>query len=538
MTLRTFRLAEPYQMHFDEVYHARTATEFLQDWRYGAVARHLRVDPPAPRQVRDGRRARAVGRGRRRAPRATSGSRSAPPSSSRAATTPAAPGGRAGERLHVATGTRDPDLRPAIAGAHLGRSRRPACQRARARPERPASWSSATTTGGSRRSTSTAIGRRRRSTGVGAARRSATVDHPVEHLLVADDGATIVVGVGRPPRRRRPRRPGDRRRRSTSPGIADLGRRRHRRGARRRPSPTSTDPAAAASSLAELLGGERGRLRGPARRGVAGDDGRPRRARAAATTRDGASTRPSPTARCPGIEVDARRRGSPSRPATASPSSTRRRVQVDHDDRRSTAARTAWRWSPASTTTAAVRDVGHGRRRRPTTSSRSRGDARQGRPGRRGRHPLPGPRHAASSTTRRARWSTSWAGSPGRGASGGRAVDRLRRRAARQRGLRRRPARRTGFTPVGLGRRHQRRATRRRTARSCSSSTAPGRRPRSTLGSHAFAWRLPGRHRRRPDRSACSTCSRGSCSGAGSSPAWSGCSSSSTGCSSSSRGSA
>ena len=33
--LRTFRLAEPYEMHFDEVYHARTATEFLQAWRYG-----------------------------------------------------------------------------------------------------------------------------------------------------------------------------------------------------------------------------------------------------------------------------------------------------------------------------------------------------------------------------------------------------------------------------------------------------------------------------------------------------------------------
>ena len=33
--LRMFRLAEPYEMHFDEVYHARTATEFLQDWRYG-----------------------------------------------------------------------------------------------------------------------------------------------------------------------------------------------------------------------------------------------------------------------------------------------------------------------------------------------------------------------------------------------------------------------------------------------------------------------------------------------------------------------
>ena len=33
--IRMFRLAEPYQMHFDEVYHARTATEFLQGWRYG-----------------------------------------------------------------------------------------------------------------------------------------------------------------------------------------------------------------------------------------------------------------------------------------------------------------------------------------------------------------------------------------------------------------------------------------------------------------------------------------------------------------------
>jgi len=33
--LRTFRLSEPARMHFDEVYHARTATEFLQEWRYG-----------------------------------------------------------------------------------------------------------------------------------------------------------------------------------------------------------------------------------------------------------------------------------------------------------------------------------------------------------------------------------------------------------------------------------------------------------------------------------------------------------------------
>jgi len=35
LVLRMWRLDEPYRMHFDEVYHARTATEFLQDWRYG-----------------------------------------------------------------------------------------------------------------------------------------------------------------------------------------------------------------------------------------------------------------------------------------------------------------------------------------------------------------------------------------------------------------------------------------------------------------------------------------------------------------------
>jgi predicted membrane-bound dolichyl-phosphate-mannose-protein mannosyltransferase len=34
-TVRVWRLAEPYDMHFDEVYHPRTAMEFLQLWRYG-----------------------------------------------------------------------------------------------------------------------------------------------------------------------------------------------------------------------------------------------------------------------------------------------------------------------------------------------------------------------------------------------------------------------------------------------------------------------------------------------------------------------
>ena len=35
LTLRGWRVEEPYDMYFDEVYHARTATEFLQHWRYG-----------------------------------------------------------------------------------------------------------------------------------------------------------------------------------------------------------------------------------------------------------------------------------------------------------------------------------------------------------------------------------------------------------------------------------------------------------------------------------------------------------------------
>ncbi len=34
LSMRIYRLDEPMQMHFDEVYHARSATEFLQDWRY------------------------------------------------------------------------------------------------------------------------------------------------------------------------------------------------------------------------------------------------------------------------------------------------------------------------------------------------------------------------------------------------------------------------------------------------------------------------------------------------------------------------
>jgi hypothetical protein len=35
LSMRVYDLGQPSQMYFDEVYHARTATEFLQDWNYG-----------------------------------------------------------------------------------------------------------------------------------------------------------------------------------------------------------------------------------------------------------------------------------------------------------------------------------------------------------------------------------------------------------------------------------------------------------------------------------------------------------------------
>ena len=55
LTLRLFRLSDPYEFHFDEVYHARTAMEFLQGWRYGIPHDIYEFTHPPPSQVRDGR---------------------------------------------------------------------------------------------------------------------------------------------------------------------------------------------------------------------------------------------------------------------------------------------------------------------------------------------------------------------------------------------------------------------------------------------------------------------------------------------------
>jgi len=125
LVLRTFRLEEPYQMHFDEVYHARTATEFLQDWRYGIshdiyewTHPHLAKYLMAAGIVAWGEdhvsttsdlgvtvRAAAVEPRREAGPVATDAS----PNGS----TTSAAEVRAGERLHVATGSeiRTYDLR-------------------------------------------------------------------------------------------------------------------------------------------------------------------------------------------------------------------------------------------------------------------------------------------------------------------------------------------------------------------------------------------------------------------------------------------
>ena len=189
LVLRTYRLDEPYQMHFDEVYHARTATEFLQDWRYGmshdvyewthphlakyAMAGGLVLwgedDVTATSDLEVPVRAvavepRRIGRARRRSAR-----RRAPPRRDR---------------------DRDPDLRPAHPPAHLDHPRR---RRGGAGHRRHGNQLVIGYDDGRIATldlTAIAIG------GVGVGPPTieplATVDHPVDHLLVTDDGGFVV----------------------------------------------------------------------------------------------------------------------------------------------------------------------------------------------------------------------------------------------------------------------------------------------------------------------------------------------------------
>ena len=104
LVLRTFRLAEPYQMHFDEVYHARTATEFLQDWRYGLS--HDIYEWTHPHLAKYAMAAGLVLWGEDHVD-ATSdlGVPVRDALVERRREDPTAPGGQAGDRLHVATGS-------------------------------------------------------------------------------------------------------------------------------------------------------------------------------------------------------------------------------------------------------------------------------------------------------------------------------------------------------------------------------------------------------------------------------------------------
>ena len=377
----------------------------------------------------------AVGRGRRQRDERARRPGPRPPSSSRAATNATRPGGRpasgctsrpaprsapttCGPRALIAASPR-PGPPPSRSTRHGHR----AVRRLRRRPA-------------SRRSTCESIGDAGGSRS--ASRRStarARSDRAVDDLLVArrrhrpagrvtaTDLSTVDVDSAAGPRRGldlpRTRRPGARRDRVRA------GRHAGRRSTTRRPS----RPA-----LAELLGGDAGRAtrrklreahrhtvvaRQPGRRRHEDEHrGRDRRRDACRGSRstDGRTRRGGD-----GGRRDVRR--------------SRRRAAIIDDRSPTRAARTGWRSSPASSDPKLYVTVGDRRRIRGTTSSRSAATAAKDGPVVHGSQPAAGSRRARSSTTAPPRWSTCSAWRPARGE---RPLDGLRRRAARERRLRRR----------------------------------------------------------------------------------------------------
>ena len=230
------------------------------------------------------------------APRATSGSpsRAVGRGGRRRVDPPAPRAARAGERLHVATGTeiRTYDLRDPRAHLDRGGTRRgrpghrrdgePAGHRLRRRPDRDPRPRPRSATAGSTPDSSRPT--------------LATVDHPVDHLLVDERRRVRRRRLGRPADDGRHRTPGTVVGSIDLAGIADLA-----------PGGSGdavvatvdevTDPTAVASSLAEILPGETRRTtrtasprRRPGRRSSSASRGAPR---------PGPSSRPrSPTARC------------------------------------------------------------------------------------------------------------------------------------------------------------------------------------------------------------------------------------------------
>ena len=188
LLLRTFRLAEPYQMHFDEVYHARTATEFLQSWRYDLS--HEIYEYTHPHLAKYAMAGGIVLWGQDEV--SATSDLEVPV---RAATVEPrriedlAPGHHAGERLHVATGTeiRTYDLRTralvsVVAAAGAG---------ALATDEAGKRLVVGYDDGRIATIDLDAMGDGGVAIGLEPV-EVATVDHAVEHLLVANDGAHVI----------------------------------------------------------------------------------------------------------------------------------------------------------------------------------------------------------------------------------------------------------------------------------------------------------------------------------------------------------
>jgi len=187
--LRTFRLAEPYQMHFDEVYHARTATEFLQYWRYGIPHDIYEwTHPHLAKYVMAGGIVLWGGDGVQSTSQLDVPVRAVAIEPRR--TEEGAPGDHAGERLFVATGTQvqvyDLVTRALLTTVVAPHSSALAVDDA----------GHQLVIGGDDGSISTldlaTLGDQSTAITPPEVVPVATVGHPIEHLLVTDDGATVL----------------------------------------------------------------------------------------------------------------------------------------------------------------------------------------------------------------------------------------------------------------------------------------------------------------------------------------------------------
>ncbi len=242
--VRLFRLAEPYQMHFDEVYHARTAAEFLQAWRYGDL--HSIYEWTHPHLAKYAMAGGLVVWGGDHVE--ATGDLGDPVRAAAIEHRSDEPGiGRTGERLHIATGdvVRTEDLRTRET---VGRFDAPGVGALAIDPSQPRM-----VLGDDDGAISTVDLDLVDPESQVRPIQLATVDHPIEHLLVTDDGTILaasdldvtavdgatgqVLGT------------------AEFTGIADLATAGSGEVVRGDPA-LIEDPAAVADVLAELLGGD------------------------------------------------------------------------------------------------------------------------------------------------------------------------------------------------------------------------------------------------------------------------------------------